>query len=245
MKSVLISISVYTFLVFFSLQSHAQNVSKNYNTLDLSIAAGKGFSPALSYARLWKIGKSNHFRIGLGARLTSFWASDFEARTAPAKLTSGKESLAALFSEDIIANIDTFKLSKVQTNALNATLYLQYSLSQKFEFGMNIDLLGFTFGGQQSGYFIANSLGNSVNGQKSAASPSSFNALLISDSDYGSLNSELYGRYWLNDRFGIRAGLSFQFVEYKTDKKVTVANTDNDRWRGKILMPMVAICYKF
>jgi hypothetical protein len=63
----------------------------------------------------------------------------------------------------------------------------------------------------------------------------------VSDNDLGSLNSELYARYWVNDKIGFRAGLSFQFVEYTTDKVLTF---ENDRFRTKNLLPMLAISYK-
>jgi hypothetical protein len=67
------------------------------------------------------------------------------------------------------------------------------------------------------------------------------NALLISDNDRGSLNSELYGRYWLTDKIGLRAGASFQFTEYTTNRKLTF---ENDRFRNKILMPFAGISVK-
>jgi hypothetical protein len=79
-----------------------------------------------------------------------------------------------------------------------------------------------------------------LNNTTQTAKPTAFNLLLISDSDIGSLNSELYARYWINDRFAVRVGASFQFIEYKTDKNLTF---ENDRFRHKALLPFVAITY--
>lgn len=227
------------------LATFAQQIEKSYHAADISFAVGNGFSPAFSYAHLYGVGKSKKFKIGYGVRLTSLFAKDVNARTAPANLTSGKQSLAALFSEDIVGNIDTLKLNKLQTNALNLSINLQYSIIPKLEIGFNIDALGFTFGSKQTGTFIAKQsdvTGKANNGKTFTAKPTVFNLLLISDSDYGSLNSELYARYWVSPQVGIRAGLSFQFAEYTAEKNVAF---DNDRFRSKTLLPMVAVSYKF
>ena len=54
------------------------------------------------------------------------------------------------------------------------------------------------------------------------------------------LNSELYFRYWFNQKWAIRAGATFLFTEYTTDKKLRL---DNDRWRNKSLMGLVGITF--
>lgn len=230
-----------------SINSFSQGYETSYKTTDLALAAGKGFSSAMSFTQMFGVAKSYRFKIGYGVRLSSFWANDIQTRTAPASLTSGKASFAALVSEDIITNIDTFSLKKVQVNALNLSINLQYSLSQKLEAGINIDAIGFTFGSKQSGNLIAKASKRTfVDGSTvSEAKPTNFNLLLVSDSDLGSLNSEVFLRYWLNDKIGIRGGLSFLFAEYTSDKKVAVANQQNDRWRYKSLLPMLAVSYKF
>lgn len=233
------------FLLVALLPTMGAFAQKSYRAADVALAGGSGFSPALSYTHFYGVGQKGKFKIGWGVRFTSLFASDVQARTAPASLTSGKQSLAALFSEDIVTQIDTFRLDKIGTNALNLSINLQYSVTPKLELGFNIDAIGFTFGGKQTGTFIAkqsDATGKSNNGKTFSAKPTTFNLLLISDSDYGSLNSELYGRYWVSDKIGIRAGLSFQFVEYTTDKKLAF---DNDRFRRKNLLPLVAVSYKF
>jgi hypothetical protein len=48
-------------------------------------------------------------------------------RTAPARLTSGQYSIFALFSDDIVSNIDTLQLSKSELGSLNVKIALQYS----------------------------------------------------------------------------------------------------------------------
>lgn len=212
--------------------------------LDLSLASKGDFTTAaLSFNRLHGLGKSHRFRIGYGLRFTSAFGSNTNYRTAPAQLTSGNQSIVALFSEDIIANIDTIRFPKTQINSLNISINLEYALSRKLEVGFNIDAIGVSFGGKQTGTFMANSpYRSSLSGTAQEATPTAFNLLLISDSDRGSLNSEGYVRYRFSPQFSVRGGLSFQFNEYTTSRKLTF---DNDRFRSKNAMPLLALSYHF
>lgn len=213
---------------------------KKQTYADVALSAGGGFSGAVSYNILYGIGPAKRFKIGWGVRLTSFSGNHLNYYTAPAKLTSGEYGPQVIFKENILRNIDTLYLSKAQTNALNLSIHLQYSL-RKLDVGFNIDALGVTLGGQQSGVFTARSTGSSLHNTTQTAKPTTLNALLISDNDIGSLNSELYARYWLTPKIGLRAGASFQFTEYTTNRKLTF---DNDRFRNKILMPFVGVSVK-
>jgi hypothetical protein len=213
---------------------------KKQSYADLALSAGGGFSGAASYNTLYGLGKSKRFKIGWGLRLTSFVGKNLEYYTAPARLTSGEIGPQIIFKDNILSNIDTLQLGSSQTNALNLSINLEYSF-KKLALGFNIDALGLTFGGAQSGRFIAASTRSSLHNSTQSSKPTTLNALLISDNDLGSLNSEIYGRYWLNDRIGLRAGASFQFTEYTTDRKLTF---ENDRFRNKILMPFVAVSVK-
>ncbi|GAB3710988.1 hypothetical protein GCM10027592_48140 [Spirosoma flavus] len=212
--------------------------------LDLSLASNGDFTTAaLSFNRLHGLGRSHRFRIGYGLRFTSAFGSNTDYRTAPARLTSGSQSFAALVSEDIIANIDTVRFPKTQINSLNISINLEYAISQKFDIGINIDAIGFSFGATQTGTFIANSpVRSSLSGTAQEAKPTTFNLLLVSDSDLGSLNSEAYVRYKFSPRVSVRGGLSFQFNEYTTTRKLTF---ENDRFRSKNAMPLLAISYHF
>ncbi|GAB2642055.1 hypothetical protein GCM10027035_39980 [Emticicia sediminis] len=215
--------------------------SKNQRYADLSIAAVGGFSPALSYNYNWGLGKKGKLKIGTGIRFTYFAKGKTDLITAPASLTSGEKGPQVLFTENILSNFDTLKVLKIGAGYINIPIHLQYSFSQKFEVGFNIDAIGISFGNKQSGTFYASD-SRSLNKSTQTAKPTTFNLLLVSDNDLGSLNSELYARYWVNDKIGIRAGLSFQFIEYTTDKVLTF---ENDRFRTKNLLPMIAISYKF
>ncbi|MBA4849262.1 hypothetical protein [Emticicia sp. BO119] len=214
---------------------------KNQQSFDLSVAGAKGISPAISYNYLWGIGKNGKFKIGTGARLTFFAAPNKDFITAPARLTSGQTGPQVLFVENIQANLDTLHLNKVSAFYFNIPIHLQYSFSNRFEIGFNIDAIGLSFGKSQQGVFRASD-SPTLNGSIQLAKPTTFNLLLVSDNDLGSLNSELYFRYWFTNKVGLRAGASFQFTEYTTNRLLTF---ENDRFRSKNLLPMIAISYKF
>jgi len=89
--------------------------------------------------------------------------------------------------------------------------------------------------------------GNYINGTQTAvenSKPTAFNVLLISDNDRGSLNSELYGKYYLNDTWGIKLGVQFLFTEYTTDTEVQQFPEPNDRFRNKSLLLAFGIVCK-
>jgi len=241
-------VSFYLLLSIVSFNLSAQGLDKTYKTLDLALAGGvRGFSPALSFTQSWGLGKSNRFKIGYVVRVTSYFGGKADFRTAPARFTSGTSSFTALVSDDIIANIDTFRVKSFQTNALNIGIILQYALSNKLEIGVNIDATGKTWGGTVSGDLISirNKRKFQDGSTTSPSNPETYNFLLVSDSDIGSLNSEVYARYWITNKIGIRAGASYQLVELTTEKKVEINGRLNDTWRNKSLMPVVAVSYKF
>ena len=241
-------VAIYLLLSVFTFNISAQGLDKTYKNFDLALGAGKtGFSPALSFTQLWGIGKSNRFKIGYVARITPYFGGETDFRTAPARFTSGTASFSALFSDDIIANIDTFRVKSFQTFAVNIGVILQYAISDKLEVGFNIDAIGKTWGTTVTGDLISrrNKRKFQDGSTSSPSNPETYNFLLISDSDIGSLNSEIYARYWVTNKIGIRAGASFQFVELTTEKKVEINGRLNDTWRSKSLMPMVAVSYKF
>lgn len=240
-------------IIFFSLtvisfQISAQEFKSSYKTFDLAVTGNSSvFAPAFSFTQMYGIGKAKRFKLGYGIRLTSFFKHNLEARTAPAKYTSGTASFGALFADDIVSNIDTLYLSKAQVNSLNVSINLQYALSNKLEVGFNIDAVGLSFGADQTGELISkkNKRKFTDGSTSSSATPAGFNLLLVSDSDLGNLNSEIYARYWVTEKIGIRAGLSFLFTEYISDKKVTLPDGQNNRWRHKSLTPLIAVSYRF
>ena len=209
------------------------------NNFDVSLSySGNQSSIVLSWVKFHSIIKKKRFKIGYGIRFTSQFGKNLDYITAPAKLTSKQKGPQVLFSESFPENIDTFKIYSTQYNALNININLQYTIKQKIDVGFNIDTIGTSFGKETQGTYISHQ--SSDNSKEFTSSPTKLNALLVIDNDIGMLNSELYVRYWFKPKRAIRAGASFLFTEYTTDAKLIL---DNDRWRNKSLMSLVAITF--
>lgn len=220
-------------------------------SLDLSLATkGSLTTVALSINRLRGLGQlhrpsARRFRVGYGLRLTSAFGRTTDYKTAPSELVKGKgkESVLGLFSKDLDENIDTLRLPQTQGHSINISVNLEYAFSRRVAIGFNIDAIGFTFGRKQSGTFLANApIRSPLSGTVQEARLTPFNLLLGDKSDRGSLNSEGYVRYQLNSRFSVRTGLSFQFNEYTTNRKLTF---ENDRFRSSNLRILLATAYHF
>jgi long-subunit fatty acid transport protein len=219
-------------VLFFTGVAYAQKKATVNDNLSFTAAIGAGdFSTAFGYQHMWQVGKKNKLGLGVGAKLTNYFTSKKYYTTAPAKLTSGKTGPAVFFAENIPANIDSVLLNKSQVNALNLSLNITYKISKKFMAGFSIDAIGFSFGAKQNGTYFANSGAGTVTSGK----PTGFNALLISDNDLGSLNSDFYAQYSPNNKWGIKAGFQFLFTEFTTATEVqtTPSGIKNDRFRYK------------
>jgi hypothetical protein len=188
----------------------------------------------------WESGAKKKFAIGLGARFTSYFGSNQYYLTAPAELTTGSTGPLVIFKEDITENMDSILIGSPQVNSFNVFINLRYAVSTKFQVGFNIDAIGFSFGGEQPGRYI-----NGSETSMTAARPTGFNVLLISDNDRGSLNSEFYAKYFLSDRWALKAGAQFHFTEYTTDTEVQQFPEPNDRFRNKSLLFALGVARKF
>ncbi len=223
----------------------AQEVStetKGYkynNVFDAAVASVSNQSAvAASWVHFHNVTKKQRFKIGYGVRFSSQFGKNLTYTTAPAVITSKQQGPQVLFSKIYNENIDTVYVSKAQNNMLNLSINLQYTIKNKLDIGFNIDAIGVTFGKAIKGNYhsAATTYPNSIQ----AGKPTVLNALLVSDNDIGSLNSELYVRYWFNSHWAVRAGASFMFTEYTTNNKLRL---DNNRFRNKSLMPLLGVSY--
>lgn len=242
-KLIALIIAVFTAFSAYS-QSVKEDALKSRATNYVDFSAGFSQSQALissSLSHHWGIGKKQKLQLGVGVRLTNSFGTDQYFTTANALLTSGKTGPGVLFTEDIQANVDSFFIGKPQINALNISFNSEYAFSKKLSIGFNIDLIGFSFGASKTGTYI-----NNGNTSLVGAKPTSFNLLLISDNDKGSLNSEIFARYKLNSKWSLRGGAAFLFNEYTTNTAVQQLNgINNDRFRTKTLNAMIGISYQF
>ncbi|HQQ98868.1 MAG TPA: hypothetical protein PLX35_16465 [Cyclobacteriaceae bacterium] len=227
-----------TALVLFGLTCFAQ---QPFNYIDATAGVAKyqgAFS--LAFVHNWPLGTSRKFEVGVGGRFTSYVAANQYYVTAPAELTSESTSPFIIFKDNVTANMDTFLVKSPQINSLNLSIHLGYQFGKKISAGFNIDAIGLSFGGSRSGNYI-----NGPVGKVTTATPTTFNVLLISDNDRGSLNSEFYLRYALSGPWSVKLGAQFLFTEYTTATKVQQFPQENDRFRNKSLLFCLGVGYKF
>jgi hypothetical protein len=219
----------------------AQNPSRrSAEYIDASAGIGQ-YRGALSvdYGKSWFLGRSKKFGIGLGIRYTGFAGVNLYYITAPAKLTSESTSPLIFFKENNVKNLDSLLVKSPQAHALNLMINLSYLVSERVTIGFNIDVFGASFGARKKANYI-----NGAEGKNTTAKPTPLNILLISDNDRGTLNSELYVKYFFNDRWGAKLGGQFLFTEYTTKIKVQQYPEENDRFRNKALLLSVGVTRK-
>jgi hypothetical protein len=246
MKAILVCIILLLVCVSSKAQEDVVPTRINYAEISLS-AAGQQFAFTGAYSLNWGIDKRRKFRIGAGVRYTGYYANERDYVTAPAILTSRQTGPQVLFTEIYYENVDTLRLKTTYTNILNLYTSLEYRLVPKLDLGFNIDVFGFGYGRRSIGDYKAERVGKDpgeesiFNGSRQTAKPAPINLLLVSDNDLGSLNSEIYGRYHLSDKWAIRAGATFLFSEFTADRKLAL---DNNRYRYKSLLGMVGVTFK-
>ncbi len=201
--------------------------------VDLAGTVGKNQgSVAGSYVYNWRVGQKRKFEIGIGTRITTYFGTKKDFLTAPAKLArSITFPFVIVFAGQQEKNFDTLTVQRPLTTSVNFTANLGYHLSPHWYAGFNIDVIGFTFGKNTNAVFTS----NGIMVTEPLAKPSPFNLLLTGDNDLGSLNSEFFLKYSINQRWAVRGVYQFLFSEYKTTTvQQTASNgTVNDRFRNK------------
>ncbi len=192
-------------------------------------AFGEGAtSMTLGFSHLYGFGSSRRFKLGYGVRLSSFFGSDRDFTAAPPDLAAEE-------------NPQSFIVESSQANAINLGIYTDYSITENVLVGFNIDVVGFSFGGEKDGSVVVepNLTGLAV---PDTAKPTSFNLLLVGDNDIGTLNSEFWIGYRIASNVMVRGAFSYLFTEYTTDGQY---QDDNDRFRYKAAQGAVGVSYTF
>jgi long-subunit fatty acid transport protein len=226
--SIKMKLSIISFFLFLAITARSQDHgSANYVDFTGAIGSNQG-SASIDYFHLWRLGKSKKIEVGFGSRFTSYFGSSQYYSSAPASLAVDE------------SNSDSLLLQSPQVNALNIAINIGYRISSKFGIGFNIDALGFSFGGRQNGFYI-----NANLGQAASAKPTAFNALLVGNNDRGSLNSEFYVRYFINEKLAIKLAYQYLFTEYTTETEVQQLPEANDRFRNKASLLSLGVTKQF
>jgi hypothetical protein len=236
-----------TVLLFGCLVAYSQEIKPITNTnrfLDLSGTIGKDQGTvAFSYVHNWRTGKKKKFELGIGGRWTTYFGTKKDFVTAgPASLTrTSTIPFLIVFSDLQEENLDTLNVQRPLVNAINASFNMGYHFTPKLYGGINIDVIGFSFGRKSSAVLTS----NGTTQTEPESKPASFNLLLTGDHDKGSLNSEFFIRYQVSKQISLKALYQFVFVEYRTETIVQVApdGTEIDRFRNKANNAGLGIVY--
>lgn len=232
-------ISLLFLTVVFS-TADAQSRYRHNNFYESAIGIGKRqYTAALSWSHLHNIGKKKRFKAGYGIRFTAYAGKNQSFITAPARLTSRQTGPQVLFSKTYNESLDTVRFPSAQINMINLVIHLEYAVLRKADVGFNIDAFGYSFGSRQQGQLYSSIKPSNLD-EGQAGRPTKLNVLLVSDNDIGSLNSELYIRYWISKTIGLKAAFGFLFAEYTTDNKLIF---NNDRFRNKASLAVIGISY--
>ena len=192
---------------------------------------------SLNGMQYWGLGRHNRkFKFGGGLRLNSNFGNDnLEYITAPGDLTGDE------------ANIDTAYFEGTQVMAANLFLALRYDVTERWGAEFNIDLVGFSFGGEKDGTLEYND-GNKLTDLQ--ATPTAGNVLLIGDNDIGNLNSEFLITYRYKSNWRFKAGAVFQFNEYSLGRVPNYTNSKGkelevQRYRSKNMTYGIGVNYVF
>jgi hypothetical protein len=221
-------------LCFVATVSIGQTKTPVSRFIDLSGSFGEDQGTvALSYVHNWRTGKKKKFELGVGGRLTTYMGTKKDFVTAgPASLTrTSSIPFLGVFAGIKEENLDTLNVQRPLINSLNLSYNMGYHFSSRFYGGINIDVVGFSFGRKSSAVLTSN--GQTFT--EPDAKPTPFNVLLTGDHDRGSLNSEFFIRYQVGKNWSVKALYQFIFAEYKTQNLVQVApdGTEVDRFRNK------------
>jgi len=194
---------------------------------------------SLNGMQYWGFGRKNRrFKVGAGLRLNNYLGNDnLEYITAPAELTGDE------------ANIDTVTFTGTQISALNAFIALRYDVTERWGLEFNIDLAGFSFGGEKTGNLTYNDQSEPL---ATNATPTAGNLLLVGDNDIGNLNSEFLLTYRYKSNWRFKVGAMFNFNEYSlgiVPAAYTAANgteiKEVQRYRSKNMTFGVGVNYVF
>jgi hypothetical protein len=222
-------------VLFTAAATNAQVKTNTHHNRFVDFAATIGSSQgtvAGSYVYNWKLGKKKKWEAGLGARWTSYFGTKTAFITAPARLArTSTTPFLIFFAGQKTESQDTLTVQRPFTNSFNLSANFGYNFNSRWSGGFNIDLIGFTIGRKSSAILTS----NGITTTDPAARPAAFNVLLTGDHDRGSLNSEFFLKYKLNEKWGIKAVYEFIFAEYKTTsvKQTAPDGTINDRFRLK------------
>lgn len=191
--------------------------------IDLSTAIGEGvLVSSLQWDKLFPIALKKRIKIGFGTRMNiaNYWDKSFY--TAP--------------PQRINNSFDTLTMAHQTVFFFNLQFLAEVALLKWWDVGMNIDLVGISWGARTIGNYYSTASGYS--GTSQTALPENLNLMLFGNNDFGNLNSQFYFRFWPSDKVFVKAGMSLATFTILTDAAL---NNGNSRFHAGSYMGFVSL----
>jgi hypothetical protein len=203
MKSIRL-IVLFVFLV--SASAFSQSLSRVNSGIDLGVGyQDKVWVPSVMYHQELSLTNFSWFRIGWGVRTWGYYA--------------GRTNL--LPQNNALSN-DTLKFGRITANGLSFLVGANVRL-WRFDIGANTDLLGFAFGVKRSGLYTKPTFyegqGAKYYNAYVSSKPSTFNVIPLAMNKQSG-QSEIFLRYWITDRIGLKLGYVHGRMTYMTEVKL-------------------------
>ena len=199
---------------------------KENHYVDLSIGLGdKVVLASLQWDKLFPIALRKRIKIGFGTRMNvvNYWNKDFF--TAPPQRIAG-------------AGFDTLSMLHQTAYFFNLQFLAEVALMKWWDIGMNIDLVGASWGPKAEGLYYSYATGDSATSQN--ASAENLNLMLFGHNDFGNLNSQFYMRFWPSNNVCVKAGMSLATLTNITDIPL---NNGNTRFNAGSYMGFLSLCW--
>jgi hypothetical protein len=227
-----LSFSILAFFFFFIVNAQDNLNAKRDQTQEYSFGfSKKQASISVAYYYNWKYGKKNKFYLGLGGR----FIDAFSMGNEEIYFTSAKASL-----ENDASKRDSLILISPNSYSLNLSINGGYHFTPRFSIGGNIDIIGFTLGRKYNCIFISEG-----NPSHASVKPTTFNNILFSKSDRGTLIAKIYLQYKMKNDYGIRVAYQKMLWEYIANSNVQTIPEQNNRFRNKVGMLNIGVSYTF
>jgi hypothetical protein len=181
--------------------------------------------PAVTYHQELSLNNFRWFRIGWGLRAWGYYGG--KANLLPQTNTSSK---------------DTLKIGKITANGASLLFGANFRL-WRFDIGANTDIVGIAFGLKRKALYSKNYIFTSDDAgyyNKLVPSTPAFLNVLPLALDKQNGQSELYIRYWVNDRIGIKLGYTHGRITYLTSEKL---DNKQNRFSHTYGVPFVALSF--
>lgn len=199
----------------------AQSLSDVPTTYIGSVAIGSGITTLSgAAARSVYVGTSDRFRVGLNIRATAASTNGFNLAPVDPRGAIGPTT-------------DTLSVSGTVLT-LNLGVNARIDITERLYAGLNLDMFGATTGPRENGAYRATPGGTA---KAVSTKPTGANIFAGGTGDRGSLNSEFFLAWTLNDRTALRGGLSHQLVEYDVNvEDVTSAASKFRRYANLVFV---------